>query len=125
MAELPPDRIHIQDLRVRCIIGINPEERHRKQDVIINVTLHADLRNACETDQIEDTVDYKAVKKEVLEAVESSKYLLIERLAGRVAEISLKSALVQRVDVRVDKPGALRFSDSVGVVIERKPDAFE
>lgn len=116
------DRIHIRDLTIRCIVGIYPEERSKKQDVIINMTLYADLRAACASDKIEDTVDYKAIKKSVLESVEESSFFLVERLAEHVTQIALESPLVRRVDVSVDKPGALRFARSVAVEITRTKD---
>lgn len=119
MGDGPLDRIHIRDLLVRCIVGVYPEERREKQDVIITITLHADLREACMTDRIEDTVDYKAIKKQVLSMVQESSYFLLERLAERVSEIALASSKVQRVDVTIDKPGALRFARSVAVEISR------
>ncbi len=123
MAEPSWDRIHIRDLSVHCIIGINPEERVEKQEVVINLTLHADLAEAARTDRIEDTVDYKGVKNEVREAVERSDFFLLERLAEHVAEIALRPAQVQRVDVSVDKPGALSFTRSVAVEMTRAKGA--
>lgn len=119
MGDGPLDKIHIRDLLVRCIVGVYPEERREKQDVILNITLHVDLRAACMTDRIEDTVDYKAIKKTVLSMVQESSYFLLERLAERAAEIALESSRVQRVDVTIDKPGALRFARSVAVEISR------
>ena len=116
------DRICIQDLALRCIIGLYPEERREKQDVILNLTLFADLRRAGETDAIVDTVDYKSIKGQVRELVEQSSFELIERLATEVARVCLAAPLVQRVVVRVDKPGALRFARSVAVEIERSRD---
>ena len=113
------DRLHIRDLSLRCIIGINPDERENKQDVLINITLYADLSEACGTDHIEDTVDYKKIKKSVVAMVEDSAYFLVERLAQRIVEICLNSSRVRRVDVLVEKPGALRFARSVGVEITR------
>lgn len=118
MADRPLERIHIRDLSVRCIVGVNDDERHERQDVIINVTLHADLRKACGTDNIDDTVDYKTIKKAIVDEIETSNYFLIERMAERVAEICLAYP-VERVDVTVDKPGALRFARSVAVEISR------
>ena len=115
----PLDRLHIEDLLVRCIVGINPEEREKPQDVIINVTLYADLSRACRSDDFAHTVDYRSLKKRIMAAVEASADLLVERLAQRVADLCLESPQVQRVRVRVDKPGALRFARSVGVEIER------
>ncbi|HNR32128.1 MAG TPA: dihydroneopterin aldolase [Candidatus Hydrogenedentes bacterium] len=117
------DRIHIRDLLTRCIVGIYPEERREKQDIVINITLYADLSRAGQTDRIEDTVDYKAVKKQVLALVEKSSFLLIERLAEAIAEICLAAPGVVRAAITVDKPGALRFARSVAVEIVRdRPD---
>ncbi len=114
-----PDKIYIRDLACRCIVGVNPEERTRKQDITINVTLEADLTRSCATDCIDDTVDYKEIKRRILTAVEESEYFLIERLASAVADICLSNSRVQGVTVAIDKPGALRFARSVGVEIMR------
>lgn len=119
MAEQPLDRIHIKDLRLRCVIGVYPEERREKQDVSVNVTLHADLSKAGQTDEIADTVDYKRVKKQMMSLIENSEFYLIERLAEEVAALALSVDGVKRVDVSVDKPGALRFARSVAVEITR------
>lgn len=120
MARRELDKIHIRDLLTRCILGIYDWEREKKQDVLINITLYADLKTACQTDRIEDTVDYKAIKQRVVDMVESSSYMLVERLAERVAEICLENLQVQRVRVLVDKTGALRFARSVGIEIVRE-----
>jgi FolB domain-containing protein len=120
MAERELDKIHIRDLLIRCIVGIFDWEREKKQDVLINITLYADLKTACQTDRIEDTVDYKAIKQKVVNMVESSSYMLVERLAERVAEICLENPQVQRAKVLVDKTGALRFARSVGIEIVRE-----
>ncbi len=114
------DKIIIRDLITRCIIGINPEERVEKQDICINLTIHADLSRACRSDDFQDTLDYKALKKKILQRVENSQYYLIEALAQAVAEICLEHPLAQSVDVQVDKPGALRFARSVAVEITRR-----
>ena len=119
MAEPPDDRIHIRDLSVQCIIGINPEERVKKQEILISLTLYADLSEGARTDRLEDTVDYKSLKKDVRDCVEASEFFLLERLAEQVAEIALRPVQVQRVDVCVDKPGALRHARSVAVEITR------
>jgi dihydroneopterin aldolase/D-erythro-7,8-dihydroneopterin triphosphate epimerase len=120
MADAPLDAIRIRELRARCIVGINPDEREKKQEVTIHLTLYADLRRAGRTDRIEDTVDYRSLKKAVLAEVEASSYFLVERLAERVAEIALGYRGVERVVVVVEKPGALRFARTVGVEILRE-----
>lgn len=120
MADGETDRIHIRDLMCRCIVGIYPDERREKQDVIINITLWANYRAACRTDDIADTVDYKTIKKQVIKMVEESRFQLIERLAEEVAGICLANPRVEKVAVSVDKPGALRFARSVAVEIVRE-----
>lgn len=118
------DRIHIRDLLCRCIVGIFPDERRDKQEVTINITLWADLRKAARSDAIDDTVDYKTVKKNVLALVEASSFNLIERLAQAIADVCLDTdPAVRRVAVTVDKPGALRFARSVAVEIVRERPA--
>ena len=114
------DKIHIRDLLVRCVIGVYDHERENKQDVLINITLYADLRKACQTDNIEDTVDYRLIKKKIVNFVESSSFNLVERLAEKVAEICLENRNVRKVNVTIDKTGALRFAKSVAIEIERE-----
>ena len=117
--DAPLDRIEIKDLLLRCIIGINAEERKDKQDVLINVVMWGDLSLAAASDQVQDTVNYRTITKQIIQHVESSQYFLLERLADQIAELCLSDEHVQRVRVSVDKPGALRFARSVGVRIER------
>jgi dihydroneopterin aldolase/D-erythro-7,8-dihydroneopterin triphosphate epimerase len=113
------DRIHIRDLTLRTYVGIDPEEQEKKQEVTLNITLFADLKKAGRTDDIADTVNYRSIKKQIVETVESSRFSLIERLAEAVSEIVLKDSRVRKAEVTVDKPGALRFARSVAVTIER------
>lgn len=113
------DRILIKDLLVRCVIGISDEERRDKQDVIINVELHADLSRPAKTDRIEDAVDYHAIKKTIVDFVQPSQFHLLEALADKVAAICLENTVIKEAHVRVEKPGALRFARSVGVELTR------
>jgi len=114
------DRIHIRDLQVRCIIGVDEHERREKQDVVVNIVLHTDTRRAGESDRFEDAVDYRAVKKKVVALVESSRCRLLEALAEQIARVCLENPAVQQVEVTVDKPAALRFARSVAVEITRQ-----
>ena len=118
------DKIYIRDLAIRCIIGVNQDERTEKQDVIINVILFTDTRKAGQTDVLEDSVDYKRVKKTILSLVESSEFLLIEKLADEIAKVCLDDSKVQKVNVTVDKPGALRYTRSVAVEIIRTRESY-
>src|SRR5262249_51032018 len=114
------DRIFIRDLLVRCIIGVGPEERREKQDVLITVALSADLSTAGKSDRIEDGVNYRPLKKRILAVAEASEYHLIEALAERVAAECLENRDVHEVQVSVEKPSALRFARTVGVEIVRR-----
>lgn len=118
--EFDMDRIFIRDLALRCIIGIFPEERREKQDVVINVEMHCDLHKAGKSDDLKDTVDYKSIKKSILRLVEASHFQLIESLAEKIAAIALGEDKVQQVVVTIDKPGALRFAKASAVEITRK-----
>ena len=118
MAEL--DRIHIRDLLLRCIVGIRDWEREAKQNVLLNITLHCDLKEAGESDDIADTVDYVTIKKRVVDVVEGSSFYLVEALAQAVADVCLEDRRVLRADVLLEKPGALRFARTVAVEISRE-----
>lgn len=119
------DKIFVKDLLVRGIIGINPEERVKLQDILINMVLYADTRDAAQTDDIEKAVNYKSITKRIIEHVESSSDYLVEKLVNDIARIILMEFHgVERVQVRVEKPGALRFARSVGIEIERTAADF-
>lgn len=118
----PLDEIHIYDLKFRCIVGVNEEERLEKQDVVAQITLCLDLRRAGRTDDMADTVDYKALKKQILAMAEQSTFRLIEALAQEIAKICLEDERVRCVTIGVEKPGALRFARTVGVLITRDRD---
>ncbi len=119
------DRIFVRDLRLRGIIGINDWEREKRQDVVINLTLFGDFRTAGESDAIEDAINYRTITKEVIRHVEGSSHYLVEKLASELARICVVRHGAERAVVRVEKPGALRFADSVGVEVERSRADFE
>lgn len=119
-----PDTIEIDNLRLRCLIGFSPHELKDKQDVVISLRIRADMRKAEETDHPDDTFNYRTVTKAIIQHVEESSYKLVEALAGAIARICIVDYGAEQVEVRVHKPGALRFSDSVGVVIERKREDY-
>lgn len=113
------DRILIKGLSARCIIGVNSDERTERQDVVIDIDLYTDMAVPGRTDDINDAVNYREVKKKVLALVESSRFFLIEALAEAITKLCLEDEAVEKVRVRVDKPLALRFARSVGVEITR------
>lgn len=116
------DKILIQDLLLRTIIGINPEERLNRQDVLINVVLYADSHAAGASDAIVDAVNYRSIAKHIIGLVEGAQFNLVEKMAADIASICLEDPRVERVTVRVEKPGAVRFARSVGVEIDRARD---
>lgn len=113
------DKIFINDLLARGIIGINDWERRLPQDIMINIVLFTDIHKAGVSDDINDCVNYSTVAKKVIAHAESIQRQTVEALASDIAEICLENNHVQHVCVRVEKPGAVRFSKSVGVEIER------
>ncbi|MBE2201272.1 MAG: dihydroneopterin aldolase [Anaerolinea sp.] len=114
------DKIIIKDLLMRGIIGINPDERVKRQDILVNIVLYADISRAAATDDIEYAVNYKTISKQVIDRVEEGSDFLVEKLVTDLARMILTEYPdVQKVQVRVEKPGALRFAQSVGIEIER------
>lgn len=118
------DRIFIQDLEVETVVGIYDWEREIRQKVVLNLEMAADIARAARTDSIEDTLNYKAVAKRLSAFVGASEFFLVETLAERCAEIVRTEFGVAWLKLRLDKPGAVTGSKSVGVMIERgrRPD---
>ena len=112
------DLIHIKDLLLRTIIGVNEEERRNKQDVLINITLYTD-HAASASDDIADTVNYRTITKQIINLVENSQFFLVEKMALEIVNICLADRRIERAVVTVEKPGAVRFARSVGVTVDR------
>ena len=113
------DRIFLHGLTVECVIGFIDWERRVKQTVVLDIELPVDCRRASLTDEVADTLDYKKVAKHVQAFVVASEFKLVETLAHRVALLILEEFGVEWVRVALNKPGAIRDSRDVGVVIER------
>ena len=113
------DRIFLRGLECQCIIGFIDWERRVKQTVVLDLELPVDCARAAASDEVADTLDYKKVAKRVLAFVEASEFKLVETLAHRVALVILAEFPVEWVRVALNKPGAIRNSRDVGVVIER------
>lgn len=113
------DIVFIEDLRIDTTIGIYDWERKIKQTLAFDLEMGTDIRRAAESDDIEHTLNYKAVAKRIIAYVEESEFLLVETLAEKVAEIVLHEFDVPWLKLTLHKPGAVRGSRSVGVKIER------
>ncbi|MEX1247327.1 MAG: dihydroneopterin aldolase [Anaerolineales bacterium] len=113
------DKIIINDLLVRGIIGVNDWERQNPQAILINVEISADLSKAGKTDKLSDSINYRTVTKKIIARAEKAQRWTVESLAADIAAICLEEPGALIVRVRVEKPGALRFARSVGVEIER------
>ncbi len=113
------DKVIIKNLLARGIIGVNDWERKRPQNILINLTLFTDTRRAAQTDNIADCVNYSTMSKKVLAHAETANRETVEALANDLATLCLEDAGILKVIVRVEKPGAVRFAESVGVEIER------
>ncbi|NEW83741.1 MAG: FolB domain-containing protein [Mariniphaga sp.] len=112
--------IRIKNLLVRTIIGFNPEERVNRQDVIINIEIEVDVSWAVSTDLPDEIYNYKAITKAIIAFVSESKFNLLEKLTNEVLQLVMKDERVIRAKVEIDKPHALRFSESVSVELEAR-----
>ncbi len=113
------DRIFLRGLSVECIIGFIDWERRVKQTVVLDLEIPVDCRTASRSDEVTDTVDYKAVAKRVIAFVEASEFKLVETLAQRLAMLIIEEFSLSWVRLSINKPGAIRGSRDVGVVLER------
>ncbi len=109
--------IRIKDLRLRTYVGFNDEEQQKRQDVVINVTFRYPADEAAQSDDVRYAVNYRTITKEIIERVEGGRFLLLERLAAEVLELVMADERIRYAEVEVDKPHALRFSDSVSATL--------
>jgi dihydroneopterin aldolase len=116
------DKVFIEDLRIQTVIGIFDWEREITQTVSLDLEMGFDIRQAAKSDAIADTLDYKAVSKRLIGFVENSEFQLVEALAEHCARIVLSEFPVSWLRLRLSKPGAVRGSSAVGVIIERQAD---
>ena len=113
------DRIFLSELKIDTIIGIWEWERRIRQTVVVDLEMSADIARAAATDDVADTLNYKSVAKRIQDFVAGSEFQLVETLAERIAAIIREEFEVAWVKVRVNKPGAIRGSRDVGILIER------
>ena len=113
------DIVFIEDLRIQTVIGVYDWEREITQTVSLDLEMATDIRKAASSDSIEDTLNYKAVAKRLIAFVGESEFQLVETLAERIAGIVTEEFGVSWLRLKLHKPGALRGSRDVGVMIER------
>ena len=119
------DKIFIHALKTEAIVGIFDWERQVKQTVIVDIELKVDVRKAALSDSIDDTLNYKRVAKRVLAFVEGSQFHLVETLAEHIAMLLLEDFGLAWVRISLSKPGAIRSSRDVGVLLERDRNDLE
>ncbi len=113
------DIVFIRDLQIETVIGIYDWERKVRQIISLDIDMASDIQKAASSDNIEDTLSYKTVAKRLIAFVEQSEFELVEALAEKICEIILEEFEVPWVRLTLNKPGAVRGSKSVGVIIER------
>ena len=119
------DKIFIHALKTETIVGIFDWERQLKQTVVMDIEFSADIRKAALSDSIDDTLNYKGVAKRVLGFVDESSFHLVETLAEHIAMLILEEFRVSWVSIALSKPGAIRSSRDVGVMLERTRQDLE
>lgn len=113
------DIIFLRGLHIETVIGIYDWERKIRQPVILDLEMATDIRKAAASDDIADTLDYKAVSKRITSFVESSEFFLVETLAERITRILIEEFGVPWVRLTLNKKGAVRGASDVGLIIER------
>jgi D-erythro-7,8-dihydroneopterin triphosphate epimerase len=113
-------KVRIKNLRLRTIIGTNKAERKNLQDIIVNITLEFDSSKAEISDKIRDATNYRTITKTVIKFIEKSRFYLLEKLCRKILDIIMSDKRIKSAAVEIDKPGALRFADSVSVELTAK-----
>jgi dihydroneopterin aldolase len=113
------DLVFIEDLHIQTVIGVFDWEREITQTISLDLQMAFDIQRAAGSDDIVDTLDYKAVSKRLIQFVEASEFQLVEALAEHCAQIVLEEFPVNWLQLKLSKPGAVRGSSAVGVIIER------
>lgn len=115
--------INVTNLRLRTFIGFNPEEMTKQQDVVINIEIHYPADKAMANDDVEAALNYKTITKQVISHVEAGHFKLLEKLVSDVLDICSEHPWTEYARVRIDKPHALRFADSVSLALEWRKQA--
>jgi D-erythro-7,8-dihydroneopterin triphosphate epimerase len=110
--------INVSNLRLRTFIGFNPDEKVKRQDVVVSIEIGYALDDGVFDDRVEAALDYKSITKDVIEHVENGRFLLLEKLVADVLDICTSHPSVEHARVRIEKPHALRFADSVSLTLE-------
>jgi len=114
--------INIKNLRLRTFIGFNPDEKTKKQDVVLNIEINYGIDGLVLQDHIDDALNYKTITKRVISLVEEGRFLLLEKLASDVLSICSEHPGIQSSSVTIDKPHALRFADSVSLTLKYRAE---
>ena len=109
--------IRIHNLRLRTFIGFNPEEKVKQQDIVVNAEIRYQADAAFASDDEADALNYKRITKRMIHHIENGRFQLLEKLTADLLDIAGESEQVSYAEVRVDKPHALRFADSVSVTL--------
>jgi D-erythro-7,8-dihydroneopterin triphosphate epimerase len=114
--------IRIKNLLLRTCIGFNDEEIDKLQDVVINMTIEVDLKNAIQHDAVDGSYNYKIITKNVIALVQEQKFMMLEKLTQAILDEIMRNKNVRCAKVEVDKPHALRFAESVSVELSATRD---
>ena len=117
-------KIRIQDLRLRTFVGINEDEKKNRQDVVINIRIHYHAEKAVSFNAIDEALNYRTITKQVIAHVEGNRFLLLERMTDEVLALVMDDHKVMWADVTIEKPHALRFSDSVSISLSAKREGY-
>jgi D-erythro-7,8-dihydroneopterin triphosphate epimerase len=112
--------IKIKNLALRTIIGFKDWEREKKQDILINLEIETEVEKGIVTDSVDDSVDYKTITKKIINEVGKTNFNLLEKLTGFILDLVMEDRKIKKATVEVDKPHALRFSESVSVKLTRE-----
>lgn len=113
------DTIFLEQVKVQTKLGVPEWERMVAQTVILDIEISYDLSKSCQSDTIEDTIDYGLVVNRIHETLTKNSFKLVEALSEHICQLILKEFKAESVKVKAAKPAILPGLKTLGVVIER------
>ena len=119
------DAIIIEGLKVDTVIGCFNWERQIIQPLMLDLTIHNDLTQAANSDELDDTLNYAQICELAAQVIQAAQPKLIEHAAQLVLE-SLFTTFpsIESISITIRKPAIIGQANAVGIRLERNRNNF-
>jgi len=113
------DIIFLRELKIETLIGVYEWEKRVPQTLQFDLEIALPSSRACQTDDIDDALNYADIVRHIQDVLSSRHFNLLEALAEHIAQILLNDFGAPWVKISVAKLNAIRGSKMVGISIAR------